>query len=75
MRRYLGGLLIWERWGLGMECRGEENLGSAAGAAGLGQAVQWAQSPEPAGMGCVTRYPPAEPAALMEQSPAPGCWS
>lgn len=41
-RGHLEGLLIWERWGLAMEGRGEENLtwDSAAGAVGLGRAVQ-----------------------------------
>lgn len=37
MRGHLEGWLIWESWGLEMECRSED---SGVGAAGLGQAVQ-----------------------------------
>lgn len=36
MRGHLEGLLIWESWGLEMECRGEENLGLRSGCSRTG---------------------------------------
>lgn len=58
-----------------MECRGEKDPGTEQQGQQdwVGQAVPPAQSSEPAGTGCMTRYPPAEPHSQLLITVKPIC--
>lgn len=45
MRGHLEGWLIWERWGLEMECRSEENLGLRSGCSRTGTSCAMSSKP------------------------------